>query len=420
MNPARPPVRAALLTVLVLAAAAFGPLRPDEQPPVPLFGTLQTDPERAAEEYAHGLRVAHLQVAWDRFEPERGVYDEAYARQVRERLASFRDAGLRVEAGLGLNHPPAWLADAHPESVWRNQYGERSTNTPNLVFSAPVRAEVAAYVRQVDERIGLDDVWALRLGTDENGEFGYPRPLPDGRDGGAFWAYDQQAQAASPYPGWRPGEHSYRGASFTERQVRRWYDWYLGSLADAVNWQIELYTGLGHRGPLKLLVPGAGFYPADRDAAVATYLDGRGDGARLIGQGVGFFATLGLVEHRDQVQITTTALVDGTGRPTDNGCAPGDSGAVGSAPDATVRTWSSARWVVAVARAEGFRHLSGESAGPQVAAYRPGVMAAAFRQLGTCGLEGLMWAFDQQLYDGTLGSSLDTYSELIKGWSVGR
>ncbi|MFF2572650.1 beta-galactosidase [Streptomyces sp. NPDC058084] len=420
MRPVRLPVLLGLLAVLTLVAAAFGPLRPDGEPPAPLFGTLQTDPERAETEYAHGLRIAHLQVDWSRFEPEQGRYDEAYARQVRERLQSFRDAGLRVEAGLGLNHPPDWLRDAYPESVWENQHGERSTSTPNIVFSEPVRAEVASYVRQVKERIGLDDVWAVRLGIDENGEFGYPRAVSDGRAGGEFWAYDRHAQAASPYPGWRPGEHTYRGAPFTERQVRRWYDWYLASLADAVNWQIDLYAGLGHRGPLKVLVPGAGFYPADREAAVAAYLDGRTRGARLIGQGVGFFATLGLVQHRDQVQIVTTALVDGTGRPVDSGCASGDAGKVATAPDATLRSWSSARWVVAVARAEGFRHVAGESAGPQVAAYRPGTMEAAFRQVDTCGLEDLMWAFDHHLYDGTPGSSLETYAELIRGRDAGR
>ncbi|CAM5236533.1 hypothetical protein STANM309S_01182 [Streptomyces tanashiensis] len=72
---------------------------------------------------------------------------------------------------------------------------------------------------------------------------------------------------------------------------------------------------------------------------------------RLVGRGAGFFLTLGLVEHRDTVRIVTTALVDGTGAPRDNGCVPGDARVDVTAPDdAAVRDWSSVRWVVAVAR----------------------------------------------------------------------
>ncbi|MFF8602139.1 beta-galactosidase [Streptomyces sp. NPDC015232] len=420
-----PPHRPALfglafvLALLTLVAAAFGTLGRDGRDPGPhAFGALQTAPERAAGEYARGLRIAHLQVDWGRFEPERGVYDEGYAREVRNRLRAFLDAGLRVEAGLGLNHPPEWLAEAHPDSVWVNQFGERSTAVPNVVFSDPVRGEVAAYVRRVSERIGLDRVWAIRLGIDENGEFAYPRAVSDGRDTGEFWAYDRHAQAASPYPGWRPGERTYRGAPFTEDRVARWYDWYLGALADAVNWEIALLAELGHTGPVKVLVPGSGFYPSDRAAAVAGRLVGtRSIG--LVGRGVGFFRTLGLLDHGERVHVVTTALVDGTGEPRDNGCRAEDARRVGTAPDATLRSWSSARYVVAVARAEGFARIDGESAGQQVAAYGPGVMTRAFRQFDACGLGDLMWAFDHNLYDGTPGSSLAEYAAMVRPRAAG-
>ncbi|CAM5236499.1 beta-galactosidase [Streptomyces tanashiensis] len=38
----------------------------------------------------------------------------------------------------------------------------------------------------------------------------------------------------------------------------------------------------------------------------------------------------------------------------------------------------------------------------------------AYRQMASCGLEGMMWAFDRQLYDGTPGSSLADYAETIR------
>ncbi|MFD9610861.1 beta-galactosidase [Streptomyces sp. NPDC059083] len=411
---ARPGSLVALVVILLLVGALGGLRRADPSPAPYWYGTLQTDPDRARTEYEHGIRVAHLQIDWERLEPEQGVYDEGYAREVRDRVAAFRDAGLLVEAGLGLNHAPSWLSDAYPESVWTDQAGRRSTATPNIVFSAPVRAGVADYVRAVDRLIGLDTFWAVRLGVDETGEFTYPEPSPEGEGRAAFWAYDSHAQASSPFPGWRPGERTYRGRSFTSEDVARWYAWYEGALAGAVNWQIGLYTSLGYRGLLKVLVPGAGFYPSDLRAAVGARLAGS-PAIGLVGRGAGYFLTLGRVEHRDTVRIVTTALVDGTGTPEDNGCAPGDARVDVSAPDDTaVRAWSSARWVTAVARSAGFTRSAGESAGPQIAPYYDGVTDTAYRQMASCGLEGMMWAFDRNLYDGTPGSSLDRYAETIR------
>ncbi|MFC8275632.1 hypothetical protein ACFUJR_24465 [Streptomyces sp. NPDC057271] len=430
----RPPDRrrAALgaLVALILVLATVGLLRRDETAgsasEAYWFGTLQTESDQARTEYANGIRVAHLQIDWDRFEPEQDVFDEAYAEEIRERIRSFRDAGLLIEAGLGLHHPPDWLGEVYPWAVYVNQFGEQSPWTPNIVFSHSVRFEAEQYLTEVKARIGLDDFWALRIGVNESGEFSYPTPVSRDRDEDEFWAFDDNAQSTSPdtdrpatvpqnpFPGWRPGEHAYRGEAFTERQVRLWYDWYLASLADAVNWQIGVYTALGHAGPLKVLIPGAGILPSDQRAALAVRL-GVTDPARLVGRGVAFFETIGLVQRQSNVVLVSTALVDGTGAPGDNGCAPADAAVDVDAPDeATVRSWSSTRWVAAVARAEGFTRLSGESAGPQVAAYHPGVMDTAARQMASCGLEGMMWAFDQNLYDGTPGSSLKDYAGMIR------
>jgi hypothetical protein len=44
-------------------------------------------------------------------------------------------------------------------------------------------------------------------------------------------------------------------------------------------------------------------------------------------------------------------------------------------------------------------------------------MSAAARQMHTCGLQGLMWAFDSNLYDGTPGSSLADYSAVISRYN---
>ncbi|MFJ3583228.1 beta-galactosidase [Streptomyces sp. NPDC090127] len=419
-----------LLTALVLVLATLGILRQadgsESGSEAYWFGTLQTDASEARHEDEHGVRVAHLEIDWDRFEPRQDVYDTTYAEGVKDRIRAFRDAGMKIEAGLGLHHPPDWLATAYPWTVYVNQFGERSSQSPNIVFSSDIRAEAEQYVHEVKERIGLGDFWALRIGVDESGEFAYPPPVSADRPDGEFWAFDDNAQstaassdrpatvARNPFPEWRPGEDTYRGKPFTEQQVRLWYDWYLASLTDAVNWQIGMYTELGHTGPLKVLIPGAGHRPADQREAITAHL-GPADAARLVGRGVAFFETLGMMHPQENVVLVSTALVDGTGSPRDNACAPTDADVDVQAPDeAVVRSWSSTRWLVAVARAEGFTRIAGESAGPQVAPYHPGVMVTAAQQMTSCGLEGMMWAFDENLYDGTPGSSLEEYAAVIR------
>ncbi|MDC2953994.1 beta-galactosidase [Streptomyces gilvifuscus] len=391
------------------------------------FGTLQTSPRTARADEARGMRVAHMTVSWDRFEPVPGQVDQHYVATLKRKLRMFRDAGLHVEAGVGLNNPPPWLSDRYPEDAFTDQGGARFTSGPNLVFSQEIRNEVEGYLRRLDQEIGLANFWAIRIGVNSTGEFTYPPPAPSTRGAMSYWAFDRHAQASgadpgrpatvppNPYPGWRPGQSTYRGAPFTPGQVNRWYGWYLSALADAVNWQTGQYEALGYHGLLLVLIPGGGFHPSDLSAAVRAHLGETAAGG-LISRGAGFFRTIGLIQHRRTVQLVSTALVDGSGTPRNNACRPSDGSvvpdAVAPGAEARVRAWSSVRWISRIAAREGFP-ISGESAGPHVAAYYPGVMTDAARQLTSCGLTGLMWAFDHNLYDGTPGSSLGDYASVI-------
>ncbi|MEU6276988.1 beta-galactosidase [Streptomyces populi] len=415
---------AAALAAVVSFSLPDGPAAPRKQY---FFGTLQTSPRTARAYEAHGIRVAHLTIQWDRFAPAPGRVDRSYVASLERELRTFRAAGLRVEAGVGLNNPPSWLLDRYPEDSFTDQRGARFTSSPNLVFSQEIRNEVAGYLRQLDGAIGLGNFWAIRVGVNDTGEFTYPPPAASGSGPLSYWAYDRHAQAGgadpgrpptvppNPYPGWRPGQRTHDGAAFGTREVSRWYDWYLGALADAVNWQTGQYEALGYRGHLLVLIPGAGFYPGDLSAAVDGHLRDTAAGG-LISRGAGFFRTVALIRHRRDVQLVSTALVDGSGTPRDNACRPSDTNVTPDAPtpaqEARVRAWSSVRWIARIAAREGFP-LSGESAGPHVAAYYPGVMNRAGRQLKSCGLTGLMWAFDHNLYDGTPGSSLGDYASMI-------
>jgi hypothetical protein len=406
-----------------LIGASVGP----RQKPRYYFGTLQTNPSKARLEHRRGIQVANLGLRWDRYEPSQHVFSRRYVRWIRRELRRLQRAGALVELGLGINHPPAWLFRHYPQAAYVNQYGRRYTGTANIVFSEAARREVQTYVSRVQRDIGLQNFWAIRVGVNADGEFIYPAADADGIQDNSYWAFDENAQASpsdpgrpptvppNPFPGWRPGYRTYHGRLFTVREVSQWYDWYLAALSDAINWQCHYYRAVGYRGYLMVLIPGAGLFPNAYRAAVAHYLDGA-IAPRLMGIGAGFFKTIALITDRANVQIVSTSLVDNSGRPRNNGCAAADGSVdiLADRPDPAMYNWSSVRWIADIARRDGFTLLNGESAGPQVAPYYPGVMDDAARQMASCGLKGLMWAFDSSLYDATPGSSLRDYATVIR------
>lgn len=412
-----------LWVAVILSGASSG----SRQDPRYYFGTLQTDPSKARLEHRSGIQVAYLGLRWDRYEPSRHDFSRRYVRRVRRELRRFRRAGALVELGLGINHPPTWLFRHDPQAAYINQYNRRYTGTANIVFSEAARREAQTYISRVQRDIGLRNFWAIRVGVDANGEFIYPSADADGVQHNSYWAFDENAQASgsdasrpvtvppTPFPGWKPGDRTYHGRAFTIREVSQWYDWYLAALTDAVNWQCHYYRAVGYRGYLMVLIPGAGVFPNAYHSAVAHYLDGA-IAPHLMGIGAVFFKIIALIGDRVNVQIVSTSLVDDSGRPRNNGCAAGDGKVdiLANPPDPAIYDWSSVRWIADIARRDGLTLLNGESAGPQVAPYHPGVMDDAARQMSSCGLMGLMWAFDSSLYDATPGSSLRDFATVIR------
>jgi hypothetical protein len=417
----------AAIAVLIGVALGFGQ---SERTNKYYFGTLGTDPSKARLEHNVGIQVAYLELRWDRYEPSPRSYNRRYINEAKKRLQKLRAAGALVELAVGLNRPPSWLFRHYPDTAYVNQYRRRYTRTADMVFSQIARREAQRYISRVQRDIGLKHIWAIRVGVDANGEFIYPPTDADGIHDNSYWAFDVNAQAPAadprrprsispnPFPGWKPGERTYRGKPFSVAQVARWYDWYLAALADAVNWQIRYYRSLGYRSYLKVLVPGTGYFPSSYDNALANYLDGT-VAPGLLGLGAGFFKTIPFVTERANVEIVATSLVNGSGMPRNNGCTPADGkvDVLADPPDPTIFDWSSVRWIVNIARRSGFALVNGESAGTHVAPYYPAVIDDAAYQMATCGLEGLMWAFDSNLYDGTSGSSLHDYAAVIRRYN---
>lgn len=373
-----------------------------------LFGTLLSSSSRAVTEYAAGVRVVHLELGWDNYEPTEGVFNESYIAQMRQRLVTMRAAGMQVVLGAGLQYPPAW-AYSYPDSRYVNQFGGASQEL-NLTFNATLRAKGARYLARLDADFDLNSFWAVRVGAGGSVETVYPAHNAGGAASNAYWGFDANAQASSPIPGWKPGQTTLNGRAVSTAQVETWYDWYVGALMGGVNWQLDVYRGLGFGGYLQVLMPGQGARPLDDQKAIGAYLNGSADGNRTMSRGAAWHRALAKIANKTNVVAYVSSMADGSGW--DDTCQATD-GSVGlNAP--AIGLWSAARWISYLADRHGLAK-NGENPGRNdTNGYGTAMLARATAQMRACGFQGLMWAHDAPLYDPTSGISLADYSTVIR------
>jgi hypothetical protein len=395
-----------LLVLVLLSTALLRGVRrgkASRSGPVVYFGTLQSQPDRAATEASAGVSVAMLELSWRQYEPEAGRRDPVYLRRTQEALQEFRSAGLRVTLALGLHDPPGWVLDL-PDSRYVDQDGNVSAE-PNLVFNQELRDLAAGYLRQVIQDLGPRTFWAVRLTSGGSAEVLYP-------PGGSFWAFDRHALGGpalprtmppNPVRGFRPGSQPVDPAAAEAFAV-----WYVSALDDVLVWQRQTLRALGFRGRYYVLTPGRGVRPTEFDEAVEAGLPNG-----LLGTGAVWDRLYaGLPPTGDWVAYVSS-VADGSGE--DDVCRPSD--ATVPLDDPRVLQWSATRWISRIAAAGGLG-LSGENSGledSRGADYRDtssdGMLARAGRQVVSCGLEGLYWAHDAQLWDGTL--PFDAFARMV-------
>ena len=392
------PVRTGPETAAETAAAAVAAR--------PVFGTLVSDPDHSAEEARAGVRAAMVELSWARAEPVEGRFDVGYLRGVRADLDALRATGRSVTLGLGLHDTPGWVL-GRPDSRYVADDGSVSTEA-DLVFDQRSRRAAEVYLRQVAAVLGPRDVAAVRLTAGGSAEVLYP-------GGGRYWAFGPNAQGGSgrpsslppnPLPGWRPGDPGPGPAA-----VRAWADWYVGALADVVEWQAGVLRGLGFAGPFEVLTPGVGVLPADYDAAVEAGLP-----PGLLGTGAAWARFYSALSGDDLVAYVSS-VADGSGD--DRGCAPDDARV--PVDDPAVAGWSSTRWISRLAAEHGLS-VAGENPGRGQSAALDrayvdrsgsGMLATAVEQARSCGLTAFYWAHDAQLWDGTVPFA--AYAARIRG-----
>ncbi|MCP1415221.1 glycoside hydrolase family 5 protein [Paenarthrobacter sp. A20] len=441
-----------LLSIVLTTVIAGCSVEPDHAAEPMTFGVLGSTctPERLAALHEAGVSVVELPVAWDRYQPEAGQENRDYVDEVRARLNDCRQAGMGVILSPGLHYPPDWVGDL-TGGVLKGSGGDVPKDAgAELVFSAEVRDAARKYLARVASDLGFEGITAIRVGTNATGELGYPGHgdgdggSEDGgnEDGGSdeeFWAFGDAPQfgiglaegvAPSPMPGWVPGSRSWHGKSVTDEQVQRWWDWYAGSVVNAVAWQVGELRTLGFQGRVHVPVAGRGVLPADKAEAVKGRLDGRAnpDGAQE--RGLDYAAQFAVLATLTGVDVDFTGLDDVSdvraraAVPPQDQCRPGDDDVVLLGD---VSSWSSHRYTSALARRAGLG-LVGENPGPPDSPFTGGSpeshslaeqMGTAPRYAVECGMAMFLFGFEENLFedDDRAGSgfALEDYKEVIEG-----
>lgn len=393
-----------LVVVLLVAACTSGgspsptPSGTTTAPPPfnpPFAGTLGTQPEHAAQESANGVRVAMVELNWSKYEPDRGKFDLSYERDMKSRVQALRDEGMQITLGLGLHFTPRWVLD-EPDSRYIDEDGKSSSQV-DLTFNADIREQAERYLERAVAVLGSANLWAVRITGGGRSEVLYPN--------GGYWAFGRNALGGpnlprtlepNPFPDFRPGT-----AGLSKDQLESWYEWYLGALVDTADWQMTVLRDLGFTGYFQILTPGVGVQPLQLQQAIDRNLP---DG--LTGLGAAWQEIYRLLPDKRNVVAYVSSMGDGSGG--NRGCSASDDRIPLSAAAAV--PWSASRWIKRIADEYGLLTAGenpGYTASPEYQQqYRDesadGLMAVTFAQARSCGFQGLYWAHDDQLWDGTV------------------
>ena len=343
----------------------------------------------------------------------------------------------------GFHYAPAWVSRL-PGGAYRDQNGAAGPDdVPNLVFSTAARRAASDYLKRFAEEFPLSGFAAIRVGTGEAGELGYPGRT-FGTEGNSFWAFDAAAQSgeglpegmrATPLPGWMPGSHVRDGREISTAEVRDWFGWYAESAARTVVWQIDVLRSLGFRGDVHLPLAGRGVLPDDMADATAAGLDGTADRDGSLERGLDYPGQLTIVADAtrndaragpDSVVVDATSVDDSSAviardlAPPQDSCLASDT-ALPPQGIAGVDQWSTFRWTIANARAAGLRVI-GENPGPpddpgnggdSSSDDLAGQLEHSPRYAVECGMEVLMFGFEDNLFAPDSGVSVANLARRI-------
>lgn len=355
------------------------------------WGLIGNDGTHLSVERGAGITAKLLELSWSAYEPSNGGFSATYIDSKKSELAALRSAGFSVILSLGVQYAPAWLL-SYPNAYYVDQYGDAYNDTcsgceiPNFVFNATLRSLLDQYIGRVFADLGASNFAAVRLGGGHYGELGYPAKSY-GSNSNTYWAYDANAQASSPVPGWKAGMASPNG------EASKFLNWYLQSLTNYETWQIATARKY-YAGPLMMLFPSWGIRPGQTDAAIAVNLNGT-TSPEVNGEvqrGYDFARQVAAISDAN-VWVDSTWL----------DCSYGNDAS--TSPD----DWRPVHYLAYLA-AQNPQHLRtyGENTGQGSAP----VMSFTDSQAKAYGLVGFAWFNEQQLFSGQY-ATLTNYAALI-------
>lgn len=367
-----------------------------------IFGVLQNTTAHLTQNYQAGMRMGILELQWSNFYSTEGVENTTYINSKKAELQALRNAGYQVMLGFGTQYAPSWIYN-YPNSRFKNQYGDsysggNGETGVNVVFNDAMRQKQAAYIADVFSEFGTDFAM-VRLGFMRYGEIGYPHPTYNGHTN-SYWAYDDIAQGnAGGLPagispctvkGWIPGQ-----ASTNHDSARIFANWYLGALKNYHDWQIDLVSSY-YSGKMAMLYPSWGVRNNQLDGAINVDLNGT-TSVEINGELQRGFDFKSMIQGIDNPNV----VVYGTWIDSNPDWSDDDS--------ANPQNPCPIHYLSDLAKNHPLKlHVMGENTGGGGIT----AMDLTFQRMEKYGLDGLMWAFESDLYD-TTSPTLADYAARI-------
>jgi hypothetical protein len=388
--------------------------------------------EHLAADTAAGMTLAELDLGWDSASTGDNTFSSGYLSDAANVVGQLQSAGYQVAVSAGIFNYPSWL-NGYANWQYVDQ-GSNGSGSPNFAFNPTVRSKAAAYISALQAAMASAGVTPdyYRVGVAPDGEMYLPDSLPITSGTGSWWAFDALAQAsggtglpagvgACPMRGWTPGQSTWEGSPVTVAMATSWWDWYMGAVNNAHQWEIAAHQATGWGGCLMLVIPGQGespallnnrlgnllgpstIFPTDFEANIAAYWP----------------STIAACANPANTVVDISSVGDGSGNSTgggvNNASEAGDqsvplTGGSGSA-DPYYSGWSSVRWIAYLAGQHGVLTL-GESVGGDGTASN---VAPVMTQARGCGLYALMWANDISM---AAGGSNATPAEVVAGFKA--
>ena len=373
-----------------------------------------------------GFTLAEVDFGWDSASTGDNTFSSTYLSQAANVVGQLQSHGYQVAVSAGVFHAPSWLSADVANWQYLDQNGAGS-GTANFAFNPTVRSKAAAYIAALQSAMASAGVVPdyYRIGTGTEGETYLPDSLPTRTGTGSWWAFDGLAQAsggaglpagvgANPLIGWTPGNPTYSGGTVTPAMAATWWDWYMGAVNNAHQWEIAAHLANGWDGCIMIVAPGTGLspeilanrqslllgpsniFPGDLTANIAAYWP----------------SMISAPANPANTVLDISSVGDNSGNSTgggvNNSSEAGDqsaplTGGTGSA-DPYYSGWSSVRWLAYLAGKQGVLTLGesvGDSGQPAAAGGRQYGLAsqvtAVMQQARECGLYALMWANDSSM-----------------------